>query len=47
MAQTLMLGKLSDSPPPHRVWLRLYSTFDVDEVQKTWVQEWNPCPSLR
>ncbi|MBD2459451.1 hypothetical protein H6G89_00195 [Oscillatoria sp. FACHB-1407] len=24
MAQTLMLGKLPDSPPPHRMWLRLY-----------------------
>ncbi|WP_255519343.1 hypothetical protein [Oscillatoria sp. FACHB-1407] len=24
MAQTLMLGRLSDSPPPHQMWLRLY-----------------------
>ncbi|MDX2216555.1 MAG: hypothetical protein SFY66_25050 [Oculatellaceae cyanobacterium bins.114] len=23
MAQILILGKLSDSPPPHRMWLRL------------------------
>ncbi|WP_255519453.1 hypothetical protein [Oscillatoria sp. FACHB-1407] len=24
MAQTLMLGRLPDSPPRHRMWLRLY-----------------------
>ncbi|WP_255519448.1 hypothetical protein [Oscillatoria sp. FACHB-1407] len=24
MAQTLALGKLPDSPPPHQMWLRLY-----------------------
>ncbi|MDX2217374.1 MAG: hypothetical protein SFY66_29165 [Oculatellaceae cyanobacterium bins.114] len=33
MAQILMLGKLSDSPPPHRMWLRLYlETQDYAEL---------------
>ncbi len=27
MAQTLILGELSDSPPPHRMWLG-YSVHD-------------------
>jgi hypothetical protein len=29
MAQMLILGKLPDSPPPHRMWLRIYMAMPV------------------
>ncbi|MDX2217242.1 MAG: hypothetical protein SFY66_28505 [Oculatellaceae cyanobacterium bins.114] len=29
MAQILMLGTLADLPPPHRMWLWLYTDFST------------------